>query len=408
MTPRVLAVDWSGAKKGAGGKIWLAEVAGGRLQRLEHGRGRSELVRHLIAQAEDDPRLVVGFDFAFSFPEWFLDEHGAQSAPEVWDVVDRLGEEWLGECPSPFWGKTGRPKPELPSHFRRTELEAQDVAGAQPKSVFQVGGAGAVGTGSLRGMPHLAELADAGFSVWPFHEPGWPRVVEIYPRLLTGAVVKSDPTARTSYLDGALPEIPRDLASVAAASEDALDAAVSAVVMARHLDEIEALGLPNDPVIRKEGAIWSPSGAARGPLERSRGRSAGAGSSSAAPSDCPFCSLDPDDVVARSDHGFAIRDAFPVSQGHTLVIPREHVGRVFDLPMEAQHDLWSLVARARDALVEELGVRDFNIGVNDGEAAGQTVPHAHIHVIPRTAGDVSDPRGGIRWVKPEQAPYWDG
>lgn len=305
MPPRVVAVDWSGAKKGATGKIWLAEVAEGRLQRLESGRGRSELVEHLIEAAQDDPRLVVGLDFAFSFPEWFLDEHGAASAPEVWDVVARSGEDWLDECPPPFWGRPGCPKPDLPSHFRRTEREAQAVAGAQPKSVFQVGGAGAVGTGSLRGMPHLDRLTDAGFSVWPFHEPGWPRVVEIYPRLLTGAVVKSDPRARAAYLEGGFPEIPPRFRSVAAASEDALDAAVSAVVMARHLDEIEALGRPDDPVVRKEGAIWTPARGAPG-SELMETRSA--------PADCAFCALDPADAVARSEQGIAIRDAFPVSE----------------------------------------------------------------------------------------------
>ena len=132
------------------------------------------------------------------------------------------------------------------------------MGGAQPKSVFQIGGAGAVGTGSLRGMPHLVDLSNAGFSIWPFERADWPLVLEIYPRLLTGELVKSDPEARYRYLEGELPEIPPELRDVAAGSSDALDAAVSAVVMARHLDEIRALDGVPDAVAKREGAIWWP------------------------------------------------------------------------------------------------------------------------------------------------------
>lgn len=429
MPPRVLAVDWSGAKQWARRKIWLAEVVGGRLRRLEAGRGRSEVVQHLIDEAERDPHMVVGLDFAFSFPEWFLDEQGTEDAREVWGLAGSSAEKWLEACEPPFWGRPGRARPELPSHFRRTELEVQGVTGARPKSVFQVGGAGAVGTGSLRGMPYLGELADAGFSIWPFHEPDWPLVLEIYPRLLTGQVVKSDPSARVAYLDGAFPEIPSDLRPVAATSDDALDAAVSAVVMARHLDRIEALERPEDPTLGREGAIWHPRGGEASPADSSEATVAGASAVGAptiatsspahlddaesfrrdvsSDSGCPFCGLDPDGAVAESEHGMALRDVFPVSEGHTLVIPRKHVGSVFELPGAVQQDLWRLVARVRSELAGELDVQDFNVGVNDGPAAGQTISHAHIHVIPRRPGDVADPRGGIRWVRPDRAAYWD-
>lgn len=110
-------------------------------------------------------------------------------------------------------------------------------------------------------------------------------------------------------------------------------------------------------------------------------------------------------MVATSRHGIALRDAFPVTEGHTLVIPRAHVGSVFDLGPEEQADLWALVARVRADLTRE-GAAAFTIGVNDGRAAGQTMSHAHIHVIPRRPGDHPDPRGGIRWVIPERADYW--
>ena len=102
----------------------------------------------------------------------------------------------------------------------------------------------------------------------------------------------------------------------------------------------------------------------------------------------------------------ALRDAFPISEGHTLVVPRRHVASLFDLTPEEQTELWQLVAHVRAELVDKFHPDAFNIGINDGEAAGQTVPHAHIHVIPRYHGDLADPRGGVRWVIPEKAAYW--
>ena len=122
---------------------------------------------------------------------------------------------------------------------------------------------------------------------------------------------------------------------------------------------------------------------------------------------CPFCGVDSDSILRESGHGYALRDRYPVSPGHTLIVPTEHVATLYDLPRKAQADLWELVATTRASLAEELDPDGFNIGVNDGAAAGQTVAHAHIHVIPRYDGDVDDPRGGIRWVIPERAAYWD-
>jgi diadenosine tetraphosphate (Ap4A) HIT family hydrolase len=104
--------------------------------------------------------------------------------------------------------------------------------------------------------------------------------------------------------------------------------------------------------------------------------------------------------------GLVLWDAFPVTEGHTLVVPRKHVASIYELlPME-QAALWGLVGEARQRLQCQFHPDGFNIGVNDGQAAGQTVPHAHIHVIPRRTGDVADPRGGIRWVIPGKARYW--
>lgn len=127
---------------------------------------------------------------------------------------------------------------------------------------------------------------------------------------------------------------------------------------------------------------------------------------SSAGSPCPFCTPAAAAVIAESAWCLALRDGYPVSPGHTLAVPRRHVASVFDLRPEEWDDLWALVRRAR-AEVPELSAADaLNVGLNDGPAAGQTVGHAHVHLIPRRMGDVPDPRGGVRWVIPAKADYW--
>jgi len=122
---------------------------------------------------------------------------------------------------------------------------------------------------------------------------------------------------------------------------------------------------------------------------------------------CPFCHPNPSEVIASSRHAIAIRDHYPVSPGHTLVILREHGSSLSDLGATVREDAWRLADEVRQALCDEMSPDGFNIGVNEGAAAGQTVLHAHIHVIPRFDGDVPDPRGGIRWVIPDKAAYWE-
>lgn len=122
--------------------------------------------------------------------------------------------------------------------------------------------------------------------------------------------------------------------------------------------------------------------------------------------ECPFCHLEKSRIRLESEFAVAFLDGFPVTQGHMLVIPKRHVASLFELPDEEQAAVWSLVAKARASLVLELQPDGFNVGLNDGPAAGQTVLHAHIHIIPRRNGDVADPRGGIRWIVPSKARYW--
>jgi hypothetical protein len=258
MQLRAVAVDWSGAIAGVRRKIWLAEAANGVLTRLECGRNRLELMDNLIEMSQADPNFVVGLDFAFSLPQWYLEANGLTSAHQLWALAEARAEEWLRECPSPFWGRNRVRKWPIQQEFRRTELAVPGVTGIRPKSVFQVYGAGAVGTGSVRGLPFLKRLHDAGFSIWPFDPSGWPRVIEIYPRLLTGPVSKSNAEERAKYIVGLGASVPADLLMKAASSEDAFDAAVSAIAMSLELSSLIQLEQTSDPVLQLEGIIWHP------------------------------------------------------------------------------------------------------------------------------------------------------
>ena len=121
---------------------------------------------------------------------------------------------------------------------------------------------------------------------------------------------------------------------------------------------------------------------------------------------CPFCNLPAERILAANEHGVVIRDAYPVSPGHSLIISRRHAGSFFDLSAAGRAGLMALLEAEKIQLDEEYQPDAYNIGINDGASAGQTVPHVHIHLIPRYAGDAEDPRGGVRWVLPDQAKYW--
>lgn len=123
---------------------------------------------------------------------------------------------------------------------------------------------------------------------------------------------------------------------------------------------------------------------------------------------CPFCvRITAGDTRWADDDVAAFPDGYPLNPGHSLVVPTQHVADLNELSAGTRRRLWELVDVVREALAEEFQPDGFNIGVNLGAAAGQTVGHVHIHVIPRYAGDVDDPRGGVRWVIPQRADYWN-
>jgi hypothetical protein len=304
---RVVAVDWSGDKgPGQRKKIWAGVwTAAGSSSidakvTLESGRTREELFAWLVEMARETPRMVVGIDCCFSFPAWFLAEHGCATVFDFWrHVADGQGERWLaGECEEiardeRFWGKPHK-RPEqfcgagLHRSMRSTDMEnkitpkmlegdperAAKVKGITPKSPFQIGGSGSVGTGSLRAMPFLLRLREAGFRVWPFESASFsgkeskPLVVEMYTRLLTGAVKKSNALARREYLlkkkkldaayAGLYSKLPRAVLAKAMGSEDAFDALVCSMEMVRWRGEFAGLRATRDEVLRLEGVTWRP------------------------------------------------------------------------------------------------------------------------------------------------------
>lgn len=121
-------------------------------------------------------------------------------------------------------------------------------------------------------------------------------------------------------------------------------------------------------------------------------------------SECIFCRPDRE-LIAQTSLSMAFFDRFAVAKGHALIVPRRHLATIWDMSDEEYADAFALVRTLKALLSKQFEPDGFNVGVNCGEAAGQSVWHAHIHVIPRYAGDVPDPRGGVRNVIPRKTGY---
>lgn len=252
-TSRAIAIDWSGALKPKG-KIWAAVAVGRQLEVLLPQNSREDAVAWLIEQLERQPNTIAGLDFAFSMPAWFVREHDCKKVDHFWGVVEQKGEHWLECCRHPFWGKKGTRRPGHCELFRKTEKAVRDPAEkANPTSTFQLVGASQVGRGSIRGMPFLKRLRCAGIAVWPFdkRKPGWPTVVEIYPRLFMGDLKKSSQVQRSRFLECRHPDMEPKHRNCAENSDDAFDAAVSALALATERPTSQLL-----PNAKLEGQIW--------------------------------------------------------------------------------------------------------------------------------------------------------
>ncbi len=268
---RYIAIDWSGSASIPAQRkfIVVADWQAGAIE-ISSGRTRAETIEWLAEQAHNTPDLIVGLDFAFSYPAWFVRQQiGSESSEKIckieafWKIVAGRGEDWLQGCASPFWGRRlatggGRPCPQdhrAPGWLGYRRADRLDTPGVQPKSPFQVGGAGAVGTGSIRGIPGLLTLRAAGFSIWPFHPSARPMAMEIYPRSFTGPVNKSSREARESYLRRLNASLTQETLNSAAASEDAFDALCSVIGMAQQLPHLQ-LRPATDEITLLEGSIF--------------------------------------------------------------------------------------------------------------------------------------------------------
>lgn len=121
--------------------------------------------------------------------------------------------------------------------------------------------------------------------------------------------------------------------------------------------------------------------------------------------DCLFCQLEEEEHLIENGSFYGCFDKYPVTKGHLLIIPRRHVESLFDLTDAERMALFALVEAGRDFLTETHAPDGFNFGINQGKAAGQTVPHLHLHIIPRYQGDMEDPEGGVRGVIPGKQKY---
>jgi hypothetical protein len=229
----VIAIDWSG-RKGADQVHHIRSAVA-----TETGVDVwADLTREAVIDELLDLTgpVVVGFDFAFGFPSWIGECHGSSSGPDLWPIAQTSADEWLGGCTPPFFGAKGTTRPAV-QLFRRCD------ARVRAKSVFQIAGAGHVGTGSLRGMPLLTRLRDAGYAVWPFDDATDRTIVEIYP-------------TRLREIEHSV-TLSRRIAAMRA-NENTRDAIASACVMWEHRAEFATLEATTDPVTRLEGDVWLP------------------------------------------------------------------------------------------------------------------------------------------------------
>jgi hypothetical protein len=304
---RIIAIDWSGRIDASGQRrhIWAGIVTRTATEtvtvQLEAGRTRDEIGGWLLELAAETPRMVVGIDCCFSYPAWFLREHNCNTVFDFWQhVASGQGERWLArECEDiardeRFWGKPHKRPAQFSGEGLRHMMRLTDwdnkiaqsqtggdidraakMRGITPKSPFQIGGSGSVGTGSLRAIPFLQRLHNAGFRVWPFESVALgdspkPLLVEMYTRLMTGPVAKSNPAARKVYLsakrksDPLYSALPRSVLRHAEGSEDAFDALVSTLEMARHATEFPKLRATTDAELKLEGITWRPGVSASG------------------------------------------------------------------------------------------------------------------------------------------------
>ena len=221
----------------------------------------------LMQEIREGSPVVIGLDFAFSFPQWYLESRHLDNARELWNLARQRGEAWLKGGTCPFWGRPGtfQKCPDILQSCRQFRQTEEREGFSRPQSVFKIAGSGHVGTGTIRGIPELAHLRKAGARIWPFDapQPGRSLVVEIYPRWFYRNAVTSNWSvagrdSRKNYLEQNYCFLKRHWKDTMIGSPDAFDAGVSALVMSDHSGQFYRLQQAVGQQSMLEGEIWLP------------------------------------------------------------------------------------------------------------------------------------------------------
>lgn len=270
----VIGVKWSGAAKSrdAARAIKIAVIVDD-VARIEEGHDREAATAFIDALGDNSERALVGMDFGFGLPQWYMESEGYESALDVWAELAGM-ETFYGRDTQwpraflgyPYWGPQIRRKPAIPharGWYRGTERTVRETTGVLGYSVFQLSGAGSVGSQSVRGVGRLLELRELGWAVWPFDPPDAHTIVEVFPKayrsLVTGQELRSDPTAQRDALISAMDRdlhMEPDLLRVLEEDYAATDAMLAAWLLWRNDPDLP--DLTDDPVAMVEGQIWLP------------------------------------------------------------------------------------------------------------------------------------------------------
>jgi diadenosine tetraphosphate (Ap4A) HIT family hydrolase len=340
---------------------------------------RQEIAEWLVERLREDIPTIIGIDHGFSFPLQYFEHH---KLPLDWPAfLDDFQKYWPTDHPHTYvdFVRDNNPRSGNSRWRRLTELQCR------AKSVFQFDVQGSVAKSTHSGIPWLRYIRhEAGQRVhfWPFD--GWdiPEgksvIAEIYPALWNRSFPRKDrdphqhdafcvaETLRRFDMDGTLQQIFTPDLTEQERGIAAVEGWILGVVSCSEKGALPTIG-------------------------------------------CHFCERSRSGVViAKNDLAVAFADAYPISEGHTLIVPLRHEADFFSLSEAEQRAMLSLARSVQRRLHRKHAPDGYNVGINIGKAGGQTVDHVHLHVIPRYSGDVEDPRGGVRWVIPAKARYWSG
>jgi diadenosine tetraphosphate (Ap4A) HIT family hydrolase len=338
---------------------------------------RQGIAEWLVERLQEEIPTIAGIDHGFSFPIQYFERY---KLPRDWAAfLDDFQKHWPTDRPHTYvdFVRDGNPRSGNSRWRRLTEVNCK------AKSVFHFDVTGSVAKSTHSGIPWLRYIrrhSTDHVHFWPFD--GWnvPEgksvVAEVYPALWNKAYPPEnrDPHQHDAFcVAETLRQFDQD-ATIRSFFEPELDESQM------RLAAIEGwiLGLrphSNSAVVRD--------------------------------ANCPFCErCESNLIIARNQLAVAFPDSYPLNNGHTLIVPFRHENDFFKLADSEQQAMLALVRSVRRKLDRTHSPDGYNIGLNVGAAAGQTIGHVHLHVIPRYSGDVADPRGGVRWVIPSKARYW--